>query len=279
MVCAVNASGPAIFDMHHHWVNESGYIDRLLRTMDRLGIERVGLIALGDLVPELFILHPPRTGAVNNQDLARIVQKHPGRFWGWGFIRLGHHQDTDVDELADMGMSGLKFHVPRMPYSDPSYFPVYERADRLGLPCLFHTGPFYPPVPMPGQGIRSENYRPIHLEPIAHEFPSLKMIAAHLGVCWQEETTTLCRMCPNIYADLSGRIDGWRSSKPIEWFRQMLYWPDAHKKILFGSDVHADEIEDALSDHRRILDGLGWDEDRVADVLGGNARRLFDNGA
>lgn len=271
----MSASSSTIYDVHHHWVNEAGYIDRLLGTMDRLGIERIGLIALGDLMPDLFVLHPPRTEAVNNHDLASLVRQHPDRFWGWGFIRLGCHRETDVQQLADLGMAGLKFHMPLQPYSDPSYFPVYEQADRLGLPCLFHTGPVYPPAPMPGKGIRSENYRPIHLEPIAHEFPSLKMIIAHLGVCWQEEATTLCRMCPHIYADLSGRVDGWRSSKPIEWFRQMFYWPDAHKKILFGSDVHADEMADTVTDHRRILDGLGWNEAGVANVLGGNARRLF----
>ena len=35
------------WDVHHHWVNEPGYIDRLLREMDRLGIERTVLIAMG----------------------------------------------------------------------------------------------------------------------------------------------------------------------------------------------------------------------------------------
>lgn len=50
---------------------------------------------------------------------------------------------------------------------------------------------------MAGEGIRSENYRPIHLEAIACEVPDLRMICAHLGVCWNKEAATLCRMCPN----------------------------------------------------------------------------------
>ena len=264
-----------VWDVHHHWVNEPGYIDRLLRKMDRLHIERVGLIAMGDLIPDLFILHPPRQGAVDNRDLARVIRQHPDRFWGWGFIRLGHHHEQQVDELVDMGMKGLKFHIPVKPYGDAQYFPVYEKAQQYKLPCLFHTGVFYPPTPMPGQGIRSENCRPIHLEPIAHEFPDLKMIAAHLGVCWNEECATLCRICPNIYADLSGRADGWRSSKPIAWFKQTLYWPEAHRKILFGSDVHADEIQQTLDDHLRIFRDMGWNPQQIDNVLQGNARRLL----
>ena len=272
----MSAKTMPVWDVHHHWVNEGGYVERLLATMDRLGIERAGLIAMGDLVPDIFVLHGPTVGCVDNRDLARLVQAHADRLWGWGFIRLGRHQDADVDRLADMGMAGLKFHVPLAPYGDPAYFPVYERAQRLGLTCLFHTGIFYPPTPMPGQSIRSENYRPIHLEPIAHEFPHLRMICAHLGVCWNDEAAALCRMFPNIHADLSGRVDGWRSSKSIDWFRAMLYWPSAHRKILFGSDVHADEIETTLQDHLRIFRDMGWSDEQIADVMCGNARRLFE---
>ena len=265
----------SIWDVHHHWINEDGYIARLLRQMDLLGIERVGLIAMGKLVPDLFILYTYDGQAVDNSDLSKLVGQKPDRFWGWGYLRLGDCTAEDVDQLKELGMSGLKFHVPRRPYSEPDYFPIYERAAHLGLPCLFHTGPFHPPSPMPGQGIRSENYRPIHLEPIAHEFPGLRMICAHLGVCWNEEAATLCRIFPNIYADLSGRVDGWRSGKPIEWFKEIFFWPEAHKKILFGSDVHSDEIPTTLEDHGRIFTALGWSNEQIADVLQGNARRIM----
>ncbi len=270
------ATASSIWDVHHHWVNEAGYIERLLRAMDARGIERVGMIAMGDFVPEIFILHGPQVGTADNQALSRLCREHPDRFWGWGFIRLGRHHVDDVARIADLGLSGLKFHAPMRPYSNPDYFPVYEAAQRLQLPCLFHTGFFYPPSPLPGEGIRSENYRPIHLEPIAHEFPDLRMIAAHLGVCWHEEAATICRMHRNVYTDLSGRVDGWRSSKSAAWFRQILYWPEAHRKILFGTDVHADEIGDAIDDYHRILEGMGWNAAQVADVMGENAKRLFD---
>ncbi|MCC6681883.1 MAG: amidohydrolase family protein [Phycisphaeraceae bacterium] len=264
-----------VWDMHHHWVNEDGYIDRLLATMDRLSIEKTGLIAMGNVFADLFIRHGRQTGSANNTDLSRLVKQHADRFWGWGFIHLGHHEVEDVDRLAEMGMSGLKFHVPVKPYSDESYFPVYERAQALQLPCLFHTGIVFPAKPEPELRIRSENYRPIHLEPIAHVFPGLKMIIAHMGVCWNDEAATLCRMCSNIWADMSGRVDGWRSSKSIEWFKQLLYWPEAHRKILFGSDVHADEIDKTLEHHITIFQQMGWNESQIKDILHLNAVRLI----
>ena len=143
---------------------------------------------------------------------------------------------------------------------------------------MCHTGILYPPRPMPGAGIRSENYRPFHLEPLAHEFPDLIVIMAHLGVTWNEEAATLCRVCPNFYADLSCRVDGWRGGKSIEDFKKLLYWPTAHRKILFGSDVHADEVEEVLADQKRIVEGIGWDEPMISDFLSGNARRLLASG-
>jgi hypothetical protein len=62
-----------VIDVHHHWVNEANYIDRLLREMDRLEIEKIGLIALGIPFRRVFLkdavpfpyrrLHPSGTSA------------------------------------------------------------------------------------------------------------------------------------------------------------------------------------------------------------------------
>ena len=38
---------------------------------------------------------------------------------------------------------------------------------------------------------------------VAHDFPNLKMIIAHLGHPWEEETIILIRKQPNIYSDIS----------------------------------------------------------------------------
>lgn len=265
--------GP-IWDVHHHWINEFGYIDRLLAAMDRLGIERMGMIAMGDLVPDLFVLHQQTEHSVDNRDLARLVKQYPDRFWGYGYMRLGVDPPALVEQFLDMGLTALKFHVPLKPYSDPDFFEVYSLARKHRMTCLFHTGIFYPPKPMPGMGIRSENYRPIHLEPIAHEFPDLSMIMAHLGVCWNDEAAALARICPNLYADISGNVGGWRSGKPPDWFRWAFYWPGSHRKILFGSDVHADRLEATLEEQRRIFEGV-WPPEECAEVWAGNARRLF----
>lgn len=264
-----------IIDVHHHWVNETGYPDDLLAEMDRLGIERLGLIAMGTPFRRLFLTRPHPAGCADNHDLANLLAKRSDRFFGYGFYRLGHDDPRLVDWFAEKGFAGMKLHIPAWDYDDERGFPAYERAAACGLVCLFHTGVFTLPEPQPHLRVSSARCRPIMLDTIAHAFPTLRMVIAHLGVCWGEEAATLCRIQPNVYADLSGAVQGWRMSKPIAWFKEMLYWPDADRKILFGSDVHWRELEQTLRHQSDILRQMGWSPDQVQHVMHDNAVTLL----
>jgi predicted TIM-barrel fold metal-dependent hydrolase len=96
-----------------------------------------------------------------------------------------------------------------------------------------------------------------------------------MGGVWAEEACGLMRLHKNVYADMSGKIDGWRSGKDAAWFRELLFWPGAADKLLFGSDVHHGELAATVEDQLRIVRALQWDERRVAQFLAGNAGRLF----
>lgn len=262
-------------DMHHHWVNEAGYLDGLLAEMDRLEIERLGLIAMGKPFQRLFLTQPEPAGCVDNRDVAAVLSERPDRFFGYGFHWLGHDEPRLVDWFADHGFAGVKFHIPAWNYDDERCFAVYERAAARGLVCLFHTGVFTLPEPQPHLRVSSARCRPILLDAIANAFPTLRMIVAHLGVCWGEEAATLCRIQPNIYADLSGAAQGWRVSKPVAWFKEMLYWPGAYHKIVFGSDVHRCELEQAMRHQLDILRQMSWSPDQVRHVMHDNAVMLL----
>ncbi len=265
----------AVIDIHHHWVNEPDYIDRLLAEMEHLEIEKVGLIALGEAFRRLFLTRDGPVGCADNDALAGLLSRRPDRFFGYGFFRLGSDAADLIDRFADHGFAGVKFHLPAWDYDDDRCFDVYRRAAERDLPCLFHTGIFTLPEPAPGQHLSSARCRPILLDPIANELPGLKIIIAHLGICWGEEAATLCRIHPNVYADLSGTINGWRRGKSVDWFKEMLYWPEAHQKILFGSDVHCSELEATLRDQVGLFQQMGWSDEQVECVLCGNARAVF----
>ena len=262
-----------IVDVHHHLVSEPGYTDSLLREMDNLAIEKAGLIAMGPLFETLFA-SGKTCGPLDEADVLKAVQAHPDRFFGYVYVRPGLDGPDKVRKWAELGFRGVKLHIPKENYGHYDYLPIYETASDLDMPCLFHTGLFYIPS-MKGERVSAERTRPIHVEAIVNELPDLKVILAHMGGVWAEEACGLARIYENVHADISGRLDVWRKAKPISWFNEMLYWPNAPDKILFGSDVHATELSETVTDQLRVIRAMNWNDDAERKFLNDNARRLF----
>jgi predicted TIM-barrel fold metal-dependent hydrolase len=263
-----------VIDVHHHLVSEPGYVDTLLRRMDDLNIEKAGLIAMGTLFEQLFVTTEHTCGPSYEEDVLDIIRRHPDRFFGYVYIRLGYDGEEKVRKWGELGFRGVKFHIPKENYGHYDYLPIYEAAQELDMICLFHTGLFYMPS-MKGERVSAERTRPVHVEAVVNELPDLKVILAHMGGVWAEEACGLARIYSNVHADMSGRLDGWRKSKSTDWFKEMLYWPSAPDKILFGSDVHAMELAETLSDQIGKIRAIGWSHDAEQKFCSENARRLF----
>lgn len=259
-----------IVDIHHHLLAETGYVDGLLRSMDAEGVDVVCLSGLG-LTSDNWLGNT----APGNREVHDAITAHPDRLLGQGVLRLGDQGAEEVHRLQQLGFAGLKTTRPRRPYDDPSFDEVYEAASELRMPMLFHTG-FIVGVPADRtDDVSSARCRPVALDRVARTFPDLVIIMAHLGMPWYEEAAQMCRFNPNVYADLSGSLEGWRNRKAPAFFSELFYWPDALRKIVFGSDVHHHQLAAALNDHRRILDLLGTTTEVAAGVLGLTAATLL----
>jgi predicted TIM-barrel fold metal-dependent hydrolase len=266
-----------IIDVHHHIVNEKGYVRKLIDEMDRLGIEKVCLIGLGKLFAKIFLTEGAGPyGCADNDTVQEAFENHPERVIGLAYVRPGVTEPAEVDEFHARGFKGLKIVLPKKDYDDESYFPIYEKAQARKMPILFHTGVLTLPEARPGEGVSSARMRPIFLDSIANEFPELNMIIAHCGIHWLEESAVMARIIPTIYVDISGKVDGWRKPKSIEFFRELFYWEEAYKKILFGSDVHYSELKETLADQKRIFEGVGFTGEKMDFVLAKNAQRIFN---
>jgi len=263
-------------DMHHHLIEETGYVDNLLREMDKSEIEKTALIGMGPLFPKIFVKGQYNGSCADNDAVEKVVKVHPDRFFGLGYIRLGGDRAVKVDELHERGFKGLKFHIPKDRYDAEKFFPVYDKAQSYDMPCLFHTGIVKMPKPCPGERISSFNMACIHLEAVAQEFPDLKIIIAHLGVQDYLTALTLIRLFDNIYADLSGTTPGWRANIAIRDWKRLLWFPEAHKKILFGSDVHFSEIETNIKIYDEIADIAGWSSAMKQNLYYNNVNALFN---
>ncbi len=87
------------------------------------------------------------------------------------------HQDfedpeAELERAAGMGLLGMKLHpdTQKVDMDDDRFMRVYEICERLGLAVLIHCGDY-----------RYDYSHPSRMKRILHEFPQLRVCAAHFG--------------------------------------------------------------------------------------------------
>lgn len=141
------------------------------------------------------------------EEILQATKDFKGVVRAFGYLDLdGAAEQPDI--LKEMGFVGLKPYKPHFPYSDERYFPIYERAQALRMPVLFHTGLV---AKGPAWGIEkskrsfgSINMQPQNLAAIAEAFPDLKIMQGHLGWPYIEQTEQNLYYYKNITCDVSG---------------------------------------------------------------------------
>jgi predicted TIM-barrel fold metal-dependent hydrolase len=198
----------------------------LLEEMDRLGIQRVGLINYTSGVMGF--------GEEVNDWIVQYVNGHEDRLLAFGCPYIPWTKDVSarVEELREKGLWAIKIHPPHMElapnaYTEDASHPVailYETAQKLGMPVMIHTGTSAFP------GARSRYGQPMLVDDVAVDFPELKIILAHGGrPLWPDEAFFLARRHGNVWLELSG-IPARRIP---ELFPRLDAIP---KKVLYGSD-------------------------------------------
>lgn len=188
-----------------------------------------------------------------NDKTAAFVKAYPERLIG--FMSLHPHDARALDELercrGDLGLRGIKLGANYQIFHplEARVLAIYERAQRYGLPVLFHQGTS--PVTM--APIRFAH--PLLMDEVAMRYPDLKIIMAHMGHPWTVDTAVVVRKHPNVYTDISGlfyRRFGYYEAmiKATEW--------NVLDKLLFASDypvTTAAETFEALSKVNDIVAG------------------------
>jgi hypothetical protein len=256
---------PTIIDAHAHLLDEPGYLNNLLNTMDECNIERCCLSGIG-----------PLFHCLDNDAVKSAMQEYPDRFIGSYFIRPGLNNPDDIEQAYADGFKMIKVTLTRRPYDDPALFPLWETAQRLRMPILFHTGIVTIQEKAPQELISSWNMHPMRLEPIANAFPDLKIIIAHLGVHWNTDAAELARMRSNVYVDLTGEPPGWRSHADQIGMETFFWWPNAFRKVVFGTDVHYSKISLILDQDLARYSKLELDSETQNLIFYENMRKMLE---
>ncbi|OQA88696.1 MAG: Amidohydrolase [Lentisphaerae bacterium ADurb.Bin242] len=189
-----------IIDAHAHLCHEPEGIDALVESGVFEQIWLMDLSGVGSLGSLRF---------AEQKELLRTVRNYPGFFLAFGYIDLDHARPDEVSRLRDLGFCGLKPYKQLRPYSHEIYFPLYARAQELGMPILFHTGLIAQGTPYDGRVTHAfgpENMRPVHLAGVAEAFPELIILAGHQGYPYLEEMEHNLYYYKNICGDISGYL-------------------------------------------------------------------------
>jgi uncharacterized protein len=207
---------------------------KFLKYLDRVGVEKAALINY--VSPDVMGF----TAEVNDW-VARYARHAPDRLIPCGSVHPRFCDDcaAEVDRIADLGIRMLKVHPPHQliypnAYRDdlPQQAQIYERAQALGLPVMFHTGTSIFPR------ARNKFAQPIFIDDVLVDFPKLKIILAHGGrPLWMDEAFFLLRRSRNVFLDIS-------SIPPqslLEYFPRLEQIAD---QVLFGSDWPGPGVKD-----------------------------------
>jgi len=168
---------------------------------------------------------------VPNEYVADYVNAHAEKLVG--FCSIDPHDEDAVDQLDHcvkrLGLRGLKLGpiYQNMHPQDPRFLRLFQRAEQLDIPILIHQGTTF------CRDVSLEHANPILLQPIARDFPRLRVVIAHLGHPWIGECISLIRKHPNFYSDLSALY-----YRPWQYYNALILAKEygVLNKLFLGSD-------------------------------------------
>lgn len=223
---------------------------QLADAVDEAGLDQFVLVAI-----------PKRDGIDTPPEfIARQVARYPGR--AVGFCSVDPEVDDDAPGLfetaLDLGLKGLKL-SPTYQRMDPrgkACWPLYEIASARKVPIMFHCGGAYTGS--------MEFSDPVLLDKVALAFPDLKIIVAHFGQPYMEQTAVMMRKNENMYADLSARYH-----RPWQLYHGLMIATEygVTDRLLFGSDFPVRTPQKAMAEFRAINDwGAGATMPRIPEA-------------
>jgi predicted TIM-barrel fold metal-dependent hydrolase len=234
-----------------------GTVDELLELMDRGGIEKAVMVNMTPVV-EMFDataaklpanLSPAQRAEAEddirrrmigrlqrrNEWTCRVASEHPQLIPFIGLDPSMSHEEllAEIDLRREQGARGIKLHPPNQRFfpTDRRLWPVYERAQELDIPVLFHSGVF---ALGPGP---SDYAHPRHFSEVLSAFPRLTVVMAHLAFGDFAACAELARAHDNVFFDCCYVINGTEKTptlsddEAVAALRQV-----GCDRVMFGSD-------------------------------------------
>lgn len=229
--------------------------EKFLELMDEAGIDYAVILADNS---------PIVTGVADNEAVARFCSASERLI---PFANLNPHtclnMAEEIERLTEThGFRGIKLYPTYQNFypNDTILYPLYAKAQELGLPISFHTGS------STFAGARLKYGDPLYLDDVAVDFPDLVLLQCHCGrPLWYEHALAVTRLHPNIYMEISG----------LPPKKLLDYFPGFERlshKAIYGSDWPG---VPSLTENVQAIMALSISDEAKERILGGNAARLL----
>lgn len=217
---------------------------------------------------------------VTNAPLEKVLEasRQNPRIKAIGHINYKTFGEEQIDKLIGhlekKEIHGIKLYPGYENYYpyDKSFGKIFSYCEKNNHPIIIHSG-----VLLSGSKGYLEQAHPLHADRIAHEYPHLNIVIAHMGYPWFQDTMAVMWKNPNVYADLSAFFTEFTPIaeeetkfilRKLEDVRGMIGNFD---RFLFGTDWPLYPQKDYLS----FIELLGLEGEEKELVMWKNADRIF----
>lgn len=209
-------------------------------------------------------LSPITTGTLSNEAVAEFCQDVDCLI---PFCNINPFLTADLARelehlVTEMGFKGLKLYPTYHHFYANSnrLYPLYAKAQELGIPVMLHTGSSV------FKGARMKYGDPLLLDDVAVDFPDLTLLMVHSGRgFWYERAFFLAKLHANLYLEIAG----------LPPQKLLTYFPELERladKIIFGSDWPG---MPHIGRNIQLIRELPLKEETIEKILGGNAARIL----
>ncbi|MFQ6126309.1 MAG: amidohydrolase family protein [Candidatus Heimdallarchaeota archaeon] len=206
-----------------------------------------------------------KRGTEINEFIAKICSQNPDKMIPFCSVnpKTVARPAKELQRLVeDLGFKGLKLYPPYQLYypNDQEIYPLYAKAEELGIPVMVHTGSSV------FRGARLKYGDPLYLDDVAVDFPDLKLLQVHSGRgFWYDQAFFLAKLHKNVYLEIAG----------LPPQNLLKYFPKLEKladKFIFGSDWPG---VPSIKKNIKIIRELPLSSETKRKILGQNALRIL----
>lgn len=190
-------------------------------------------------ISKSIILTDIEDNSLSNEDVLNLI-KDEKDILQVGTIKITNYKNNDIKKLRqlllDKKIIGIKLYPGYEEFypNDKRCDKIYDLCEEFNIPVIFHSGE----ILGAGKGIKYS--RPEHIDDVAVNRPNLKIIIAHLGNPWINDTMVILNRNKNVYSDISGLVPKsfdpfWKKYYSDQIIR-LLKWCNGENKLIFGTD-------------------------------------------